>query len=105
MAGKPLIASFDAGVPLRDVQEAASRADPRTTMRYDETGCRWTGTPVRRCRSHRRSRPVAFSSPVPARTNSTGLSGVTAAPDGNLWYTAVSTTDSRPTGPDARESN
>jgi hypothetical protein len=28
-------ASFDAGVPLRDVQEAASHADPRTTMRYD----------------------------------------------------------------------
>jgi integrase/recombinase XerD len=23
------------GVPLRDVQEAASYADPRTTMRYD----------------------------------------------------------------------
>ena len=30
-----LITSFDAGVPLRDVQEAASHADPRTTMRYD----------------------------------------------------------------------
>ena len=30
-------ASFDAGVPLRDVQEAASHADPRTTMRYDRT--------------------------------------------------------------------
>jgi integrase/recombinase XerD len=28
-------ASFDAGVPLRDVQDAASHADPRTTMRYD----------------------------------------------------------------------
>jgi integrase/recombinase XerD len=28
-------ASFDAGVPLRDMQEAASHADPRTTMRYD----------------------------------------------------------------------
>ena len=28
-------ASFDAGVPLRDVQEAASHAYPRTTMRYD----------------------------------------------------------------------
>ena len=28
-------ASLDAGVPLRDVQEAASHADPRTTMRYD----------------------------------------------------------------------
>ncbi len=30
-----ITASFDAGVPLRDVQEAASHADPRTTMRYD----------------------------------------------------------------------
>jgi integrase/recombinase XerD len=30
-----ITASFDAGVPLGDVQEAASRADPRTTMRYD----------------------------------------------------------------------
>jgi len=29
-----LSTSFDAGVPLRDVQEAASHADPRTTMRY-----------------------------------------------------------------------
>lgn len=27
--------ALDAGVPLRDVQEAASQADPRTTMRYD----------------------------------------------------------------------
>ena len=26
---------FDAGVPLREVQEAASHADPRTTIRYD----------------------------------------------------------------------
>ena len=26
---------LDAGVPLRDVQDAASHADPRTTMRYD----------------------------------------------------------------------
>jgi integrase/recombinase XerD len=30
-----LSTSFDAGVPLRDVQEAVSHADPRTTMRYD----------------------------------------------------------------------
>lgn len=30
------IAALDAGVPLRDVQEAASHADPRTTMRYDQ---------------------------------------------------------------------
>jgi integrase len=27
--------ALDAGVPLRDVQEAASHSDPRTTMRYD----------------------------------------------------------------------
>ena len=28
-------AALDAGVPLRDVQDAASHADPRTTLRYD----------------------------------------------------------------------
>jgi len=32
--GTPLItAALDAGVPLRDAQEAASHADPRTTTR------------------------------------------------------------------------
>jgi integrase/recombinase XerD len=35
MVGISVSTSFDAGVPLRDVQEAASHADPRTTMRYD----------------------------------------------------------------------
>jgi integrase/recombinase XerD len=30
-----ITAALDAGVPLDDVQEAASHADPRTTMRYD----------------------------------------------------------------------
>jgi integrase/recombinase XerD len=34
-----ITAALDAGVPLRDVQEAASHADPRTTMRYDRA---WT---------------------------------------------------------------
>ena len=29
-----ITAALDTGVPLRDVQEAASHADPRTTMRY-----------------------------------------------------------------------
>ena len=32
-----ITAELDAGVPLRDVQEAASCADPRTIMRYDRT--------------------------------------------------------------------
>jgi integrase/recombinase XerD len=30
-----ITAALDAGVPMRDVQQAASHADPRTTMRYD----------------------------------------------------------------------
>ncbi len=30
-----ITAALDAGVPLREVQETASHADPRTTMRYD----------------------------------------------------------------------
>ena len=30
-----ITAALDAGVPLRDAQEAASHADPRTTLRYD----------------------------------------------------------------------
>jgi site-specific recombinase XerD len=30
-----ITAALDAGVPLRDVQEAPSHADPRTTIRYD----------------------------------------------------------------------
>ena len=30
-----ITAALDAGVPLRNVQEAASHANPRTTMRYD----------------------------------------------------------------------
>jgi integrase/recombinase XerD len=33
--GKVVTVPLDAGVPLRDVQEAASHADPRTTIRYD----------------------------------------------------------------------
>ncbi len=39
-----ITAALDAGVPLRDVQEAASHADPRTTMRSTGRGCHSTGT-------------------------------------------------------------
>ena len=38
-------AALDAGVPPRDVQEAASHADPRTTSGTTAPGCRWTGMP------------------------------------------------------------
>ena len=30
-----ITAALDAGIPLRDVQEAASHADPRTAIGYD----------------------------------------------------------------------
>ena len=33
--GAFITAALDAGVPLRDVHDAASHADPRTTIRYD----------------------------------------------------------------------
>ena len=39
-----ITAALDAGVPLRDVQEAASHADPRTTMRTTAPAAAWTGT-------------------------------------------------------------
>ena len=42
-----ITAALDAGVPLRDVQEAASHADPRTTMRSARESApvaAWTGT-------------------------------------------------------------
>ncbi len=38
-----ITAALDAGVPLRDVQEAASHADPRTTTRQSGLAAAWTG--------------------------------------------------------------
>ena len=52
-----ITAALDAGVPLRDVQEAASHADPRTTMRYDRARTSLDRHP-HRCRVHRRGSPV-----------------------------------------------
>jgi integrase len=40
-----ITAALDAGVPLRDVQEAASHADQRTTMRQSAPAAAWTATP------------------------------------------------------------
>ena len=53
------ITSFDAGVPLRDIQEAASPADPRTTMRYDRAhGSLGPARHLHRRRVYRGGRPV-----------------------------------------------
>jgi site-specific recombinase XerD len=40
-----IIAALDAGVSLRDVQEAASHADPRTTMGTTVPAAVWIGMP------------------------------------------------------------
>ncbi|MGH3237028.1 MAG: tyrosine-type recombinase/integrase [Streptosporangiaceae bacterium] len=40
-----ITAALDAGLPLRDVQEAASHADLRTTMRQSGSGHPWADTP------------------------------------------------------------
>jgi hypothetical protein len=54
-----ITAALDAGVPLRDVQEAASHAGPRTTQCATiGPAPAWTGTPPRR-HLHRRSGEVA----------------------------------------------
>ena len=61
-----------AGVPLRDVQEAASHADPRTTMRYDyalRPGTHQPGPPryLHRRDLHRRSSPITRKPVWPSR--------------------------------------
>src|SRR5580658_5073657 len=55
-----ITAALDAGVPLRDVQDAASHADPRTTMRYDRarTSLDRHATYIVATYLHRQSRPV-----------------------------------------------
>ena len=69
-----ITAALDAGVPLRNMQEAASHADPRTTMRYDRAthrrkpsggnpGC--LRTTSRNRRSGRSSRAVSAISRHP----------------------------------------
>jgi integrase-like protein len=53
-----ITAALDAGVPLRDVQEAASHADPRTTMRYHRARGSLDRHATYRGRLRRRCRPV-----------------------------------------------
>jgi hypothetical protein len=53
-----ITAALDAGVPLRDVQEAASHADPRTTMRYDRPASPSTVRHLHRRRVRRRRRQL-----------------------------------------------
>jgi integrase len=62
-----ITAALDAGVPLRDVQEAASHADPRTTIRYDRARGSLDRHATYRRRLRRRRRPVTG---VPARRSS-----------------------------------
>jgi integrase len=49
-----ITAALDAGVPLRDVQQAASHADPRTTMQHPGVRCRAKARTGRRNTNTRR---------------------------------------------------
>jgi Phage integrase family len=62
-------AALDAGVPLRDVQEAGSHADPRTAMRYDRPGLSRPSRHLHRIHLHRKRRPadLTFWAPAQAR--------------------------------------
>jgi site-specific recombinase XerD len=61
-----IIAALDAGVPLRDVQEAASHADPGTTMRYDRARASLDRHGhLHRRRLHRRSGEITPTSRLP----------------------------------------
>jgi hypothetical protein len=53
-----ITAALDAGVPLRDGQEAASHPDPRTTMRYDRARGSLEARHLHCRRLRRRRRPV-----------------------------------------------
>lgn len=57
-----ITATLDAGVLPRDIQEAASHADPRTTMGYDLPAPPSTDTPPTSSLSSRRS-PVDHHAP------------------------------------------
>jgi integrase len=81
-----IAAALDAGVPLRDVQEAASHADPRTTMRYDRPDSRSTVTP-------RTSSPLSSPAPPADSDSWAGRYRVLISPGsaGYAWSTHVTT--------------
>jgi site-specific recombinase XerD len=54
-----ITAALDAGVPLRDVQEAASHADPRTTIRYVRADQPGPACDLHRRSVHRRGSQIA----------------------------------------------
>lgn len=59
--GWTVTTALDAGVPLRDVQDAARHAGPRTTMRYDRGHGPWTSTPPTSSPSSYRRLPLITS--------------------------------------------
>jgi integrase/recombinase XerD len=84
-----ITAALDAGVPLRDVQEAASHADPRTTIRYDRPAAAWTGTPPIS------SPPTSQALPGNRRTGREKLRLAVAAPRRSRLQPPMSTTTPR----------
>jgi integrase/recombinase XerD len=81
-----ITAALDAGVPLRDAQETASHADPRTTMRYD----RARGSLDRHAHLHRRClrrgrRSVMTYPPDSSARQSQPPGGASARYGGHAW--------------------
>jgi integrase len=91
-----ITAALDARVPLRDVQEAASHADPRTTMRYDRARVSLQPRLKGASPNTVNRRLHAFGIPVRAQ----GRSEVTAAP--SSCRTTSSPRSTSRTRPDAR---
>jgi integrase/recombinase XerD len=91
-----ITAALDAGVPLRDVQEAASHADPRTTMRYDRArGSLDRHATLHRRRLRRRRCPVKAHRPgdAPPDGGSHRQAELPAAADAYYHHPAVTHRD------------
>ena len=67
-----ITAALDAGVPLRDVQEAASHADPRTTSATTGPGSHSTDTPPTSCPPSSPAHPANSTRPLRTRQNERG---------------------------------
>ena len=85
-----ITAALDAGVPLRDVQEAASHADPRTTTRYDRgrgwldghAPTSWRRSSPERRREHRGERAISGAGNARSRRLSRARRGGDRRPSG-----------------------
>jgi Phage integrase family len=82
-----ITAALDAGVPLRDVQDAASHADPRTTSATTEPATASTATPPTSCPPSSPAQPVAASASDPPGAPIPGGSLSASADESGQYWT------------------